>query len=33
MDTLKFLLPSGRPVEIQEFTAEAERVLDNKQAL
>ena len=33
MDTLKFTLPSGRPVEIQEFTAEAERVLDNKQAL
>lgn len=33
MDTLKFTLPSGRPVEIQEFTAEAERILDNKQAL
>ena len=30
MDTL---MPSGRPVEIQEFTAEAERILDNKQAL
>ena len=33
MDTLKFTLPSGRPVEIQEFTAEAERILDNKHEL
>ena len=33
MDTLKFSLPSGRPVEIQEFTAEAERILDDKQAM
>lgn len=33
MDTLKFLLPSGRPVEIQEFTAEAEKILDNKQEM
>ncbi len=33
MDTLKFMLPSGRPVEIQEFTAEAEKILDNKQEL
>ena len=31
MDTLEFTLPSGRPVEIQEFTAEAERILNNKQ--
>ena len=33
METLEFTLPSGRPVEIQEFTAEAERMLDDKQAL
>ena len=33
METLKFLLPSGRSVEIQEFTAEAERILDDKQAM
>ena len=33
MDTVKFLLPSGRPVEIKEFTARAESVLDDKQAL
>ena len=30
---MKFLLPSGRPVEIQELSAEAERVLDNKQEM
>ena len=33
MDTLKFTLPSGRPVEIQEFTAEAERIMDNRQEM
>lgn len=33
MDTLKFTLPSGRPVEIQEFTAEAERIMDNRQEI
>ena len=30
---MKFALPSGRLVEIQELSAEAERVLDNKQEM
>ena len=30
---MDFLLPSGRPVEIQEFTAVAEKVLDDKQEM
>ena len=33
MDTLKFILPSGRSAEIQEFTAEAEKILDDKQEM
>lgn len=33
MDTLKITLPSGRTAEIKEFTAEAERLLDNKQEM
>ena len=33
MDTMEFTLPSGRAVEIKEFSVEAEKVLDNKQAL
>ena len=33
MDTLEFTLPSGRKAEIKEFSVEAEKILDNKQAL
>ena len=33
MDTLEFELPSGRKAEIKEFSVEAEKILDNKQAL